>query len=355
MYLLAATTEHLLLIFYLALALGVSFLCSLLEASLLSVSTSHVELMAQEKKRGGELLKQMKTGIDRPLAAILTLNTIAHTIGAAGVGAQILVIWGNSAVAIGSAVVTLLILVLSEIIPKSLGAAHAKRLAGFTALCIQGMIWLTLPVLVPLQWISSKLGGGHATAVTRAEVAITAQLGQDAGVLKPQELHVIRNLLRLSQVTLQDIMTPRPVVFMLGQDQRVEEVLAEHGRLRFSRIPIHAGDADQITGHVTRHDILNAQHEGGADQTMAQLAKPLAEAPPDQNVADTLDQMINRQQHILRVCDEFGGTAGLVTLEDCIETLLGVEIVDETDTAQDMRQAARSLAQRRLNKTETKK
>lgn len=349
----AATTADWVLLFgYLGLALGVSFLCSLLEAAILSVPTSHVEVMAKENRRGGARLKSMKENIDRPLAAILTLNTIAHTIGAAGVGAQILVIFGNSAVAIGSVIVTLLILVFSEIIPKSLGAAHAKRLAAFTAASIQVMIWITLPVLIPLQWISSRLGGGHAHMVTRDEVAITAELGQLAGELRPQELRTIRNLLRLTHISVADVMTPRPVIFSLPQEQTVEEVLAHHGRLRFSRIPVHAGDTDRITGHVTRHAILHTDHEGDTHTPLTALSKPLGEVDQKQSVADTLDRMVKQQVHMLRVVDEFGGTAGLVTLEDCIETLLGVEIVDETDTVEDMREAAKRLLSRRRENTQ---
>lgn len=334
---------------YLALAIGVSFLCSLLEAGLLSVPTSHVELMAQENRRGGQRLKHMKTHVDRPLAAILTLNTVAHTIGAAGVGAQVLVIWGSGAVAIGSAIVTLLILVFSEIIPKSIGAAQAKPLAAFTAYAIQGMIWLTLPLLIPLQWISSKLGGGHAAQVTRAEVAITAELGHTAGVIDPRETRIIRNLFRLDQITIKDVMTPRPVMFALGRDTTADQVIEQHGRLRFTRIPVQGESVDDIVGHVTRHAIHQARNEGRGGDPLALIAQPLESTDETESVADTLDRLIRDQQHMLLVQDEFGGTAGLITLEDCVETLLGVEIVDETDSAEDMREAARSLLERRRN------
>ncbi|MEM1107619.1 MAG: hemolysin family protein [Planctomycetota bacterium] len=332
---------------YLALAIGVSFLCSLLEAGLLSVPTSHVELMAQEDRRGGKRLKHMKTHVDRPLAAILTLNTVAHTIGAAGVGAQVLVIWGSGAVAVGSAVVTLLILVFSEIIPKSIGAAQAKPLAAFTAYAIQGMIWMTLPLLIPLQWISSRLGGGHAVKITRDEVAITAELGHSAGEIEPREARVIRNLFRLNQINVKDVMTPRPVVFTLPRDTTPNRVLEEHGRLRFSRIPVRGDNIDDIVGHLTRHALYQASNEDRGDQPVEQLAQPLRTAAESDTVADTLDRFIAEQEHMFLVQDEFGGTAGLVTLEDCVETLLGVEIVDETDTAEDMREAARKLLERR--------
>lgn len=332
---------------YLALAIGVSFLCSLLEAGLLSVPTSHVELMAKENRRGGQRLKHMKTHVDRPLAAILTLNTVAHTVGAAGVGAQVLVIWGSGAVAIGSAIVTLLILVFSEIIPKSIGAAHAKTLAPFTAYAIQGMIWLTYLLLIPLQWISSKLGGGHAIAVTRDEVAITAELGHTAGVLDPREARVIRNLFRLTHITVEDIMTPRPVMFSLPRTMTADQVIEQHGRLRFTRIPVQGNSNDDIVGHVTRHAIHQARNEDRGGDPLDLIDQPLKTAHEDDTVADTLDRFIAEQQHMFLVQDEFGGTAGLVTLEDCVETLLGVEIVDETDSAEDMREAAKKLLERR--------
>ena len=341
-----------LLFIYLALALGVSFLCSLLEAGILSVPQSHVELLAKEGKASGKRLKRMKANIDRPLAAILTLNTIAHTVGAAGVGAQILVIFGSGSVAIGSAIVTLLILVFSEIIPKSLGAAHAKKLAPLNSLLIQIMIWATLPLLIPLQWISGVFGGGHNVAVTRDEVAVTADLGLSAGVLDHGESRVIRNLLRLSQVRVHDIMTPRPVMFCLHQDRTVGQVMDKYARLRFTRIPIHAGDSDHITGFVTRHKVLHAHGEDLDDVPLRDLADSLESVPEDTNVAELLDRMVQRQEHLLLVKDEFEGTAGVVTLEDCIETLLGVEIVDETDSVEDMRESARSLMERRREEHE---
>ncbi|MEM8738472.1 MAG: hemolysin family protein [Planctomycetota bacterium] len=340
-------TNLILLGIYLALAIGVSFLCSLLEAGLLSVPASHVELMAKENRRGGARLKHMKAHVDRPLAAILTLNTVAHTVGAAGVGAQVLVIWGSGAVALGSAVVTLLILVFSEIIPKSIGAAKAKTLAPFTAYAIQGMIILTWLLLIPLQWISNRLGGGHAAAVTRDEVAITAELGHTAGVLDPREARIIRNLFRLNHITVGDIMTPRPVMFALARTMTADQVIEQYGRLRFTRIPVQGDSVDDIVGHVTRHAIHQARNEDRGGDPIDLIDQPLSTAPQSDTVADTLDRFVGEQEHMFLVQDEFGGTAGLVTLEDCVETLLGVEIVDETDSVEDMREAAKKLLERR--------
>ena len=343
----ATVTDWWLLVIYLALALGVSFLCSLLEAGILSLPRSYVRLMAEQGRVGGKRLTLMKENIDRPLAAILTLNTIAHTIGAAGVGAQILVIFGSAAVAIGSAVVTLLILVFSEIIPKSLGAAHAKRLAGFTALTIHGMILLTLPLVIPLQWLSNRLRGKGEMAVTRDEVMFTAELGRLAGQIDASESRVIRNLLGMRRVPVEDIMTPRTVMFMLHRDRAVEDVIAAFPRLRFSRIPIYAEDTDHVVGQVTRFQINTAYYAGQGGTTIGELANPLGRIHEDRSVARTMEQMVEQQQHMLLVVDDFDAPVGLVTQEDCIETLLGVEIVDETDTVEDMREAARRLMSRR--------
>ncbi len=328
---------------YLALAIGVSFLCSLLEAGLLSVPMSHVEVMARENRRGGKTLKQMKSNIDRPLAAILTLNTIAHTFGAAGVGAQVLKIWGSGSVAIGSIVVTLLILVFSEIIPKSLGAAKAKPFAPFTAYAIRVMIWCTWLLLLPLQWISNKLGSSHSAVLTRDEVAMTAELAHTAGVIAPDEIMVIRNILSLRQTPVSTIMTPRPVVFVLPADETVRSVLDRYEEFPYTRMPLIEQDKDHVIGYITRADLLHAKHEGHLDQTLRDMVKPLDQVPLTAHVLATFKTLIQSRHHLLRVVDEFGGTSGVVSLEDCVETILGQEIMDETDSAADLRAVAERL------------
>jgi CBS domain containing-hemolysin-like protein len=343
----ATNADWVMLFVYLAMAIGVSFLCSLTEAGILSIPVSHVHVLSEQGKKTGLRLEKMKANIDRPLAAILTLNTVAHTIGAAGVGAQILIIFGNQAVALGSIIVTLLILIFSEIIPKSLGAAHAKRLAPFTAIAIQGMIWLTYLLIVPLQYLSQWFGGSESHTVTRDEVAVAARLGVEAGELHRDESKIIANLLKLRQVTVEDIMTPRPVIFSLKGDRTVADAVEEFPRLRFSRIPVIGEDIDNILGHVTRHQIMAANNEGQGDKLLSDLARSLVEVNEERTVAETLDRMVEERQHLMLVVDEFGGTAGVVTQEDCIETLLGVEIVDETDSVDDMREAARRAVQQR--------
>ncbi len=346
-------TDWVLLGIYLAMAIGVSFLCSMLEAGLLSLPRSYVATLKATGSKTGERLTTIKGNLDRALAAILTLNTIAHTVGAAGVGAQVLVIFGSEWVAIGSAIVTLLILVFSEIIPKSFGAAYARPLAPFTAWTLQVMMWVLTPVLIPLNWISKWFGGGHHAPMSREEVASVAELGLSDGALDFEESRVIRNLLSLSQMPVKDVMTPRPVVFALPETMTVAEVVAEHGRLRFSRIPIYNGDVDHITGKVTRHNILHAHTDGDTHLTLKQLSREMSVVPAAARLDQVMDRFIREQRHAMLVVDEFGGTAGLITLEDCIETLLGVEIVDETDSAEDMREFARRMMQRRHTKQQS--
>jgi CBS domain containing-hemolysin-like protein len=344
-----------LLVFYLLLALGVSFICSLLEAGLLSITRPYIAVLRREGRVTGERLEKMKQNIDRPLAAILTLNTVAHTIGAAGVGAQVVVIFGSAWVAAGSVVVTLLILVLSEIIPKTLGAVHARPLAGFTARTIAVIMTLTYPLVVVLELISRRLGGGKAATMTREEIEVVADIGERAGALREDESRVIRNLLRLHEVKVQDIMTPRPVVFSLSKDATVGEVIAAHQPIPFSRIPVYDESPDRMIGLVLRLAILEAAKDGRRDQPVGELAESIEVIPEVSNVDAALDRFIARQAHFFQVVDEFGGTAGIVTLEDAVETLLGVEIVDETDSVTDMREHAREmLAKRQRRKREAR-
>lgn len=337
-----------LLILYLALALGISFLCSLLEASLLSVPDSHVETMIERNKLGAKRLRAMKTSIDRPLAAILTLNTIAHTIGAAGVGAEVDRIWGHAWVAAGSVLLTLLILVLSEIIPKTLGAVHDKRLASFTALTTELLIKATWPIVRACQWISDAVGGRTRQHVlSRDEISSVAKLGRQSGALSDREARTIRNVLALEQVKVRDIMTPRSVVFSLGRDLTVGSVISSEAHLRFARIPITRGDMDSVIGIVHRYRIFEAHRQGRDDATMGDLATPIHAVPETANVASVLNDFMHRQEQLFLAVDEHGGIEGIVTLEDAMETMLGTEIIDETDQITDMRELAQRLQQRR--------
>ncbi|MFK7962039.1 MAG: CNNM domain-containing protein [Phycisphaerales bacterium] len=335
------TNPWALLVFYLALALCTSFLCSLLEASFLSIPRSYAQVLTEQGRESGRHLDAMKENVDRPLAAILTLNTIANTIGATGVGAMIQQIFGNAAVAAGSIVVTLMILVCSEIIPKTLGAVHAKRLAPFMVATVRIITVLTYPLVRTLELISRFLSSGADVSITRGEIASVAEMGQTAGVLGEGESRVIGNLLKLDVIRVSDIMTPRPVVFMLDQTMTVEQALAAHDPIPFSRILVHRENPDEIEGMVLRHDLYTARWEGRGDRPLSAFIKPIKVIPSVATVTQAFEQFTARRVHIMLVVDEFGGTAGCITLEDAVESLLGIEIVDETDDVADMRSLAR--------------
>lgn len=337
-----------LLILYAVLAVGVSFLCSLLEASLLSLPRSYVESLVERGSGFGARLKQMKDSIDRPLAAILTLNTVAHTVGAAGVGAQAAEVFGSAAVGAASAVMTLLILVFSEIIPKTLGAEHARPLAGFTAVTVRVLIFICLPVIVPLEWLNRLVGRSTGeAAISRAELIATIRLGQTSGALHDREHRMALNLMALSTTRLGEVMTPRPVVFSLPASMTVGGAMDEHHPLRFARIPVWEGDPDRVTGYVPRFAILEAEHRGERDRPIGELAVGIVALPESGTVGDALDRLIKDQRQVAMVVDEYGTFEGIVTLEDLLESLLGDEIVDETDTVADMRELARHRRARR--------
>ncbi len=341
-------TPEFLLFFYLLLAIGVSFLCSLAESGLLSLSYSRVAALVKDGKPSGKILQRMKDNIERPLAAILTLNTIAHTIGAAGVGAQAYVIFGSESVAVTSALLTVLILVFSEIIPKTLGVVYAGRLASFSAYTITGMIYLSYPLVVVFQSLSRLLSRGQEQKLTREEFALIAELGQTEGALHEKEYRIIRNLLRLRKVLVRDVMTPRTVVLMLQKDLTVRQAIDQHGPLRFARLPVCGDGPDDIIGVVLRHELDAALRDDRGASRLEEIASPIHAVPKDAPLDRVLDEFVRRRGQLFLAVDEHGGTAGIITLEDAIETLLGEEIVDETDEVADMRKLAGRLFQGKL-------
>lgn len=337
-----------LLLFFLFLALGVSFLCSLLEAALLSVPWSHVAQMEESGRRTGRWLEEMKDDVDRPLAAILTLNTFAHTIGAAGVGAQAAKIWGDASVTLVSVVVTLLILIFSEIIPKTIGAVHARGLAAFTAFTVRWLIVVLLPIVSVCNWISVVFSHRKQAIprVSRDEIGFIASIALTEGSIEKEESDVIRNLIALRDITVEKVMTPRTVVFKLYADQTAHEV-ASGEPPRFARIPVVEGSFDDVKGYVHRHAIYAANGEGRGETTMGEIARPLHVVPEVATLPRVLREFLKRQEHLFLVVDEYGSAVGIVTLEDVLETLLGTEIVDETDQTVDMQKLAKRGRRRR--------
>ncbi len=334
--------------------IGISFLCSLLEAVLLTSTSAYIGVMAKENSRSAKLLEHLKENIDRPISAILTLNTVSHTLGSAAIAYQIQVQFGQDAVTVASFVLTFLILVLSEIIPKSIGAAHWKALLPFSAYAIQLMIILLYPLVIMSEWLGKLFARtSEDPEVTREEILMTAEIGVEEGALKGKESNIIKNLLMLDKIYVSDIMTPRSVFFALDKDLTVEEVFNKHKPLRFSRIPVYSGSLDNIVGMTFRFKIHEALSNDQHDKLIGDMVTPISSIPERMTVSQVLDFFIKEKEHMALAVDEYGIVAGLVSLEDAVETLLGVEIVDELDNVEDMRKFA--LEQWQLRKQKLRK
>ena len=332
-----------LLLAYFFLALFLSFLCSLLEAVLLSTPASYSSILSKQNASQGDRLERFKENINRPLAAILTLNTFAHTLGAAGVGAQTLELYGESSVAIASGILTLLILVFSEIIPKTIGSVYWRGLIGKMTLIIEVLIFFTYPLVLLAEFISN-FGEDEAT-VTREEVIAMAEMGEDEGVLEEQETDIIENTLKLKDVKVKDIMTPRSVIFAVNSDFTVGQVLEEHETLDFTRIPIFEGNLDAIKGMVNRYEIINRKAEDQFSTRMHEISQEVPFVNENDPIDKVLELFIKNRDHMALVKDNGHILTGLITLEDAIETILGQEIVDEHDSVVDMRDLAESKEQ----------
>ncbi len=338
------------LVLYFLLALVISFICSLMEAVILSISFNHISIMKKQGSEAAEILEKQKKNINRPLAAILTLNTIANTVGAAGVGAATLKYYGNEWVAIATGILTLSILIFSEIIPKTLGAVYSKKLIGFTAYTIRVLTFAALPFVYLSEGFAKlfKSKGDHI-GVTREEMIAMAERGEDEGTLKEQESDVIENLLRLKDVAAEAVLTPRSVVFALQKDETVKDVVNKYTPIAFSRIPIYGTNLDNVIGFVHRYDLIQKQADDDFDIRMEEIMEPISTILETTPVATILDEFVKSHQQIFMVEDKFGTVVGLITLEDAIETLLGVEIVDEHDSVIDMRKLAIERREKRLS------
>lgn len=338
----------LLLVVYVVLALGVSFLCSIAEAVILSVTSAHIEILEQQRKPAGSLLRNLKDDINKPLAAILTLNTIAHTVGAVGAGAQATAVFGDASVGVASVVLTLLILVLSEIIPKTLGAHYWRPLSVPTAYGLKFLIF----ALYPFVKLSEKLMGGLTEGpalrgFNRREFAAMAELSAREGQLGHHESMVLKSLLRLHKTRVTDAMTPRTVIFSLAETTTVETFFHKYDQVRFSRIPIYRDNPDHIIGFVLRSDLLLAQARGNSEKDMSSYCRDIKALLNTVSLTHAFDEMLRQRTQIMQVVDEYGTVQGIITMEDILETLLGLEIVDESDKDVDMRKLARTLWRRR--------
>ena len=334
-----------LLIFYTALALGVSFLCSILEAVVLSIPNTQVAVWQKDGNRRGDLWSKLKADdAVKPLTAILTLNTIAHTMGAAGVGSEVQKQFGNEYLTVASIVLTLAVLFLSEIIPKTLGTAYWKQLSLITGIILNAITIVLVFIIAPIQWMKKILPSANGQLVTRDDLAALADLGEEEGALMRDEETVILNLLRLREIPVTEVMTPRVVVTALENGMTIKEVLEEYPVLRFSRMPVYGESIDEIQGVVIRSELLVAASRDEWDRTIESFMKPVEFLSTAQSVDTALDLFLEQRQQFAVVQDEFGGTSGILTMEDVLETLLGEEIVDELDEVDDMRELAREQA-----------
>lgn len=345
-------SDALLLVTYVVLALLFSFLCSIAEAALLSITPSYIAGLREKSPAKAALLKKLREdNIDRSLAAILTVNTVAHTVGAIGAGSKATVVFGDAWFGVFSAVMTLLILFLSEIVPKTLGAVYWRQLASPTALYINFLI----KIIYPMIWISEKLtqwisGGKKSEDFNREEFVAMAVIGQEQGHINDRESKIIRNLFLFKSLDVTSIMTPRMVVSALQKEMTVTEALNAREKMPFSRMPIYDTNLDGIVGFVLREDLLMAQGDGRGQVKIIEFRREISSVPANTPLSSLLETLLQERRHIALVVGEYGENKGLVTLEDVMETLLGNEILDEGDKIEDMQQLARQLWAKRAQK-----
>jgi len=344
-----------LLILYFVAAVVISFVCSVLESVLLSVNMPYISVLEKEKPKVGMLLKAHKTNINKSIASILILNTIANTLGAAAVGAQAEHVFGSSAVFWVSVVLTFAILFFAEIIPKTIGATYWKQLAPMAAYVIRIFIWMTYPIILLTLFVTNRIKkGDEGMSLTREELIESTLMSEDEGVLDEQESDVIENILMLDSIKIEEILTPRTVVFALDGKRTLADIVAnEPAIFKFSRVPVFDGSIENITGMVMAKKIF--KHALKDDSvTLESIQKDIYKINENIPVSMALDLFIKKKEHMFLVQDSYDQTEGIVTLEDCVETILGVEIMDESDSHADMREVAKQKMKlkRRLEKSD---
>lgn len=334
-----------LLITYLLIALLVSFMCSILEAVLLSSTSSYIESLSKKGSSNAvEILKELKSNIDKPISSILILNTFAHTMGAAGVGAQAQILFGQEMETLIAVLLTLAILYFSEIIPKTIGAVYWKKLLVPSAYIISFLIKLTFPLVWISMFITNTISKGKTkeSSFSRDEILAAVTMGEKEGSILSKESVLIENLFKLKNIKTKDIMTPRSVVFALKSTVSVEEAIEDDKMYIHSRIPVYGETIDDVIGVVFNQIILEESVEERDDTLLKDIMVPVHKISENVPVSALIDQFVNRKTHLFIVEDNYGQTSGVVTLEDAIETLLGVEIVDEMDEVEDMQVFAKN-------------
>jgi len=318
---------------------------------------SYVAVLEKERPSVGKLLRLQKENINKSIASILILNTIANTLGAAAVGAQASEVFGNDAVVIVSVVLTFAILFLSEIIPKTIGAIYWKQLAPLAAYFIRIFIWITYPIILTTLAVTNKISEGKddAHTLTKEELLESMLMSEDEGVIDEKESDVIENMLNLDNIKVSEVLTPRSVVFALDENMTVKEVIEkEEAIFKFSRIPVYNGSIEDVTGIVLTKKLFR---QALKDDTVAlkTIKKDIFAINENVPVSKALDLFISKKEHMFLVKDNYDQTEGILTLEDCVETILGVEIMDESDTTADMRELAKRKMKLKRKLQESKK
>ncbi len=346
-----------LLVLYVGTALSVSFLASLLEATLLSVRISEIEPRASAGARGAiQLLDLKRHRIDDAISAILTMNTIAQTLGAALAGAQAARVFGSARVGIFSGVLTLLVLVCTEIIPKTLGTVYAPRLVNFVGRTIGFLTWALAPLLYLTRFLTRLIAPGGTPPMSRSELSALVGMAAREGAIRTQESQVFENVLELEKIKVEDVMTPRTVVIMLPATSTLGELVEHTNTSSVSRIPLFTDDRDRVTGYCVQREALLAAARGAAPETpITEFKRDVTFIPESATLARALRHFLDEGEHLAMAVDEFGGVSGLVTLEDLVETILGVEIVDESDRVADLRHLATELRDRRLARRQARR
>ena len=330
----------LLLVFLLG-ALLISFLCSILEATLMSTPLSYITMREDEGYRYAKRMKEYKQDPSRAIAAILSLNTIANTIGAAGVGRQAQLVFGSTWFGVVSAVMTLLILVFAEIIPKTIGTSHWKKLMGFTTVMIRALIVCLWPIVVCVKYLQKLITPKNAeNAISREEVGAMADVAEESGELDEDENEIIQNLINIDDITASEAMTPRVVAAIAPEKMTIKAFYKDRRYVHHSRIPVYADNDEYITGYILRMDALQLMAEDKYDMTLGDIRRPVDSFQEETPIADIWDKMLKKKEQLVIIINEYGSFQGIVTMEDVIEMVLGDEIVDERDAVVDMQQLA---------------
>lgn len=338
-----------LLLVFLCGAMSISFLCSVLEATLMSTPISYITLREDEGYRPATRMKAYKQDSSRAIASILSLNTIANTIGAAGVGRQATLVFGSEWFGLVSAITTVLILVFSEIIPKTIGTTHWKGLMGFTAKTIHFLIIILFPIVVTVEFLQKLITPKTSeTAISREEVGAMADVAEESGELDEGENEIIQNLINIDELTASEAMTPRVVAAIAPESMKIKTFYKDRRFFHHSRIPVYRDNDEYITGYILRLDALQLMAEDKYDATLGDIRRDIHSYSEDTSIETIWDEMLEKKEQIAVVINEYGSFQGIVTMEDIIETVLGDEIVDERDAVVDMQQLARDKWKKRL-------